>query len=115
ETCPQYSQTAIIGKNLGRHYTPFFTRKHRKPSQNHTPQPQKKSNPHPVAEVGLSPLPGFRVVVIVGLVFLTWRMAVINLCFGLTGNRWLSNAPLFVPMVFWTVVAVFHTALDANS
>jgi hypothetical protein len=65
-------------------------------------------------EQALSPLPGFRVVVIIGLIFLTWRMAVINLCFGLTGNKWLSNAPVFVPMFFWTVIAVFHSALDPN-
>jgi hypothetical protein len=66
-------------------------------------------------EHALSPQPGFRVVVIVGLIFLTWRMAVINLCFALTGNRWLSNAPVFLPLLFWTLIAVFHSALDPNA
>lgn len=66
-------------------------------------------------ERALSPLPGFRVVVIAGLVFLTWRMAVINLCFGLTGNKWLSNAPVFLLLFFWTAIAAFHSALDPNS
>jgi hypothetical protein len=67
-----------------------------------------------VVEQALFPLPGFRVVVIVGLIFLTWRMAVINLCFGLTGNRWLGNAPGLLPLLFWTAIAVFHSALDPN-
>ncbi len=65
-------------------------------------------------EKALSPLPGFRAAVLIGLVFLTWRMAAINLCFGLTGNKWLSNAPLLVPLLFWTFIGVFHPFLDPD-
>ncbi|HUC85721.1 MAG TPA: hypothetical protein VL970_11060 [Candidatus Acidoferrales bacterium] len=52
-------------------------------------------------EQRISPLPGRRAALLIGLIFLTWRAAVINLCFVLTGKRWLCQAPVGLMAAAW--------------
>ena len=62
---------------------------------------------HAVAQ-RVSPFLGGRVALVIGLIFLTWRGAVINLCFVLIGNRWANQAPVLLLMPgFFGFVAVF--------
>src|ERR1700677_683074 len=35
------------------------------------------------------------------VIFLTWRIVAANLCFVLTGNRWIAGAPVLIPFALW--------------
>jgi hypothetical protein len=63
----------------------------------------------------VSPLVGVRIALVVGLIFLTWRLAVVNLCFGLTGRRWVSNASVLVPLVLGIGAGVGSNFPEFNS
>jgi len=49
----------------------------------------------------ISSLPARRVALVIGLIFLTWRSAVVNLSFVLTENRQVSQVPVWILTVLW--------------
>jgi len=62
---------------------------------------------HKVAQ-GVSPLPAVRVAIVLGLIFLTWRVAVVNLCFMLPGNRWIATMPVLLIIALGAGIVVFY-------
>jgi hypothetical protein len=42
------------------------------------------------------PLIGVRVIIVIGLIFATWRIAVIHLCFALTGDKRIVPMPILI-------------------
>ena len=57
--------------------------------------------------------PGGWATIVIGLAFLYWRMVAVNLCFVLTGNRWLARAPVL--MYFYAIaVAMTYSWLESN-
>ena len=42
--------------------------------------------------------PEYRATVLIGLIFLTWRSYVVNLCLGRSGHRWLVDLPILIPI-----------------
>jgi hypothetical protein len=49
-----------------------------------------------LAERNVSVFPGFSVAIVLGLIFLTWRMVAVNLCFVLAGNEWFAGAAVLL-------------------
>jgi hypothetical protein len=52
-------------------------------------------------EQSVSAQPGCRAAIVLGLIFLTWRLVAVNLCFVLYGNRWLANIPGLMCIALW--------------
>jgi hypothetical protein len=46
-------------------------------------------------------------ILLLGLIFLTWRFAAANLCFGLTGRKWLAHIPALATYGFIVVLMVY--------
>lgn len=45
-------------------------------------------------ERSVSVLPECRAAIVIGLIFLTWRVVAVNFCFTRSGNQWLANVPI---------------------
>jgi hypothetical protein len=63
-------------------------------------------------ERSVSVVPECRATIVVGLIFLTWRVVAVNLCFARSGNRWLAGAPVLALLALWAGVILFF--LDQN-
>jgi hypothetical protein len=61
----------------------------------------------------LSPLAGCRAALVLGLIFLTWRMIAANLCFMLPGSRWIATVPTLMFVAFAAAMIMFFT-LEEN-
>jgi len=60
-------------------------------------------------EESISPFPGVRAALVLGLVFLTWRAAAANLCFALPGSRWSASVPALLVLAFAAgILALFY-------
>jgi hypothetical protein len=64
-------------------------------------------------EQGLPASLGGRVALVLGLIFLTWRMAVVNLCFSLSSSRRIQQMPVLPILVLGPCLPMF-VALKQN-
>ena len=53
------------------------------------------------AEQGISDSPQWRIIGLLGLVLLTWRLIAVNLCFTLSGHRRLAALPVLMFLGLW--------------
>lgn len=68
------------------------------------------------AEHAINPAPQGRILLVIVLIFLTWRVVVANLCFSLVGNKFVAAIPtLFLIPTFILVTGVVNAGAESNN
>jgi hypothetical protein len=65
-------------------------------------------------ERSVSVLPECRAAIVIGLIFLTWRVIAVNQCFARSGNRWLTCVPILAFLALYAITVMLSLALHSD-